>query len=503
MTARSLGSAFFLLAIFVLGLLLLPGRSYAADLNFSPAAGSVAVGDTVSIKITLDPSGDSVNAADGTISFDSSMLAVSSITKDGSAFSLWTADPTYSNSAGTISFSGGTPTAFSSSKTILTIVFKGKAKGTAVLSVTKGSVLAADGKGTDVYKNGGSATVEVSDAAPVDTLDTGDNTDNVDASGDGATPIAPIISSLTNPKPANWYSTTTAVLSWLLPPDVTSVRVMLSDTPSTTPATKNTIPGGATSTQTVTGLKEGVSYYLVQFKNDAGWGLVGSFTLQIDLTPPSAFSVALQQSGSDGGPSKLAFKTDDALSGLDHYEIILGTSSPLTVLAKDVADGTYPVPPQPGGQQHITLKAFDKAGNFATAEADLNLPFVAAPKPASASTDETAPAPSGFGAGGYLAVLFALITGSLIAWSLYSRKIAQREKERLLQAVLEVRDKNDRIFSAMREEFEQLINDYDEKPQLTPEERELLEQIKEVLDISEELVDTGIEDLKKLVRNQQ
>jgi hypothetical protein len=54
----------------------------------------------------------------------------------------------------------------------------------------------------------------------------------------------------------------------------------------------------------------------------------------------------------------------------------------------------------------------------------------------------------------------------------------------------------------MREEFEQLIQDFDIKPQLTPEERDLLESIKEVLDISEELVDTGIEDLKKQLRNQ-
>jgi hypothetical protein len=36
---------------------------------------------------------------------------------------------------------------------------------------------------------------------------------------------------------------------------------------------------------------------------------------------------------------------------------------------------------------------------------------------------------------------------------------------------------------------------------LTPAERQLLEGIKEVLDVSEGLVDTDIEEIKKMVRN--
>jgi hypothetical protein len=63
-----------------------------------------------------------------------------------------------------------------------------------------------------------------------------------------------------------------------------------------------------------------------------------------------------------------------------------------------------------------------------------------------------------------------------------------------------VREKNDRIFTAMREEFEQMVQDFDEKPQLTPQERDLLEGIKEVLEISEGLLDSSLEELKKEVR---
>jgi 2-hydroxy-3-keto-5-methylthiopentenyl-1-phosphate phosphatase len=70
----------------------------------------------------------------------------------------------------------------------------------------------------------------------------------------------------------------------------------------------------------------------------------------------------------------------------------------------------------------------------------------------------------------------------------------------VLQEVAFVRDKNDKIFSAMREEFEQMVQDLDEKPQLTPTERELLERIKEVIEVSEEIVDTGMDNLKKTIR---
>ncbi len=487
----------------------LPSYSYAANLTLTPATGSVSAGAKISVKVMLDPGSDSVNASDGSLSFDSALLSVDSISKDGSVFSLWTADPVFSNSAGTISFSGGTPTAFSSVGKILTIVFKGKAVGVADVAFTKGSVLAADGKGTDVYKNGTGTKLTVTAASaptpkpdPAPAPPPAADTQGSDAvPGDGATPIAPIISSATYSKLDTWYGTSTAVFSWVLTSDITSVRTLLSDKDNQAP--KVALKGGATTTQRVTGIKDGISYFYVQGKNDFGWGEVGKFKIQVDTVPPLVFEIGLQEPGTAGGPSKLTFKTDDPLSGMDHYELGVGTSTPTTINAKDITDGTYPVPPQGGGLQHVVVRAFDKAGNKIEVTKDLTLPAVLKPKAASVA-DETpvASTSSGFGIAGYLLVLFALITGGLIAMNMYSKKTAKREKEKLLQAVLEVRDKNDRIFSAMREEFEQLVNNFDEKPQLTPQERDLLESIKEVLDISEELVDTSIEDLKKLVRNQ-
>ncbi len=511
MPVRSWGRSHVSFFVLLFGVLLaaLPHEVYAAGLSLSPAAGSVSVGQTLSLQIMIDPGSDKVNASDGTIKFDTTALSVSSISKDGSLFSLWTADPTFSNTDGTISFSGGTPTAFSTKGKVLTIIFKGKAIGSAEVTFDKGSVLAADGKGTDVYTKGLGATITVTaaKAAPPPTptptpVNTSADTQSADASSaSGDPPIAPIITSSSFPKLDSWYATSTGVFLWAITPDITGVRTLLSTKDNDIP--KISLKGGATSTQKVFDIKEGVSYFYVQLKNDSGWGDVGKLKFQVDTTPPTAFNVAVQEPGSEGGLAKLAFKTDDLLSGMDHYELMIGTSTPISINIKDITDGTYPVPPQPGGIQHVVVRAYDKAGNFTVATHDLTLPAIAKPKSAAAAEETPAPvASSGFGMQGILLVLLALISGGLIVLNRFTRKTTQREKEKLLQAVLEVRDKNDRIFSAMREEFEQLINNFDAKPQLTPEERDLLESIKEVLDISEELVDTSIEDLKKLVRNQ-
>jgi hypothetical protein len=114
--------------LFILAVLVsaVPFAASAAEMSFSPADGKFTTGKEFSIKVLVNPGVDSVNAADGQVSFDKDVLSVSSVSKDGSVFSLWTADPTFSNSAGTIDFSGGTPSAFSKSGTVVTIKFKGK-----------------------------------------------------------------------------------------------------------------------------------------------------------------------------------------------------------------------------------------------------------------------------------------------------------------------------------------------------------------------------------------
>lgn len=489
-----------LLALF-LCTALLPASVRAAEITFSPATLTKGVQEEFTVKVSVNPGGTGINAADGTISFDPALLSVSSVNRDGSAFSLWTSEPSFSNSAGTVSFSGGTPTAFSSTGTVLNIRFKAKAPGTATVSVTKGSILAADGKGSDVYKKGTDAVFTITNAAPPPPPAAApDPEPEPEPSGDdpAASQIlvpAPDVQSSTHKKAEQWYSTSTLVVSWKVPTSMTSIRTGISQNKDDKPKKAST---PASQTERFENLSEGIWYFSAQFKDDFEWGPVAVREVRVDLTPPDEFDIALLTS--DAALPKFVIGTNDVLSGMNRYEIYLQGAIAATAKSSELIENAYPIPPQAGGMQKVTVKAYDNAGNVREVEKQIELPFVDVPKPKGAE-EETKE--SGFRIEWIVIALFAFIIGGLAAWQVQMRKNIQKEQSLILERVIQARERNDKVFAAMREEFEQLIHDFDVRPQLTPEERALLESLKEVLDVSEEIVDSDIEELKKLVKNMQ
>jgi thymidylate kinase len=79
------------------------------------------------------------------------------------------------------------------------------------------------------------------------------------------------------------------------------------------------------------------------------------------------------------------------------------------------------------------------------------------------------------------------------------RKFA-REKEELKTESDEVGEKLGKIFTALRDEAEEQIRILSGKPNLSDSEREILERLKEALDLSEELLEKEVEDVRKLLR---
>ena len=475
----------------------LPLYSYAAELSLSPASGSYAVGKEFSIKVQVKPGGtESVNAADGSMTFDKDRFSVVKISKDPSQFSLWTSDPTFSNSAGTIEFSGGTPTAFANTGTAITITFKAKKEGEGKVAFSKGSILAADGKGTNVYTKGSEGTFTITPAVAAPPPPVPSASDDIASLPNGPVPLAPLINSPTHGKPELWYATTTAEFSWKFGNDeIVGIRTLLSQEATATP--KTILPAASTS-EVLNGIAEGEWYYFLQFKNTSGWGEIAKKKIRIDITPPSEFDFTVSEKGADGTPAKFAFAAEDALSGMDRYEIVVKDTVIATVRAQDMSNGTTPVPVQEGGQQTVTIRAYDKAGNMREVKKEVTLPAVAK----GGKAVEEVPIQSTFTWERILLVLFALITGVIITMMRNLKKKVQADHSVVLQGVLAVREKNDRTFQAMREEFEEMIQNLDPKPQLTAEEREFTERMKEVLEIAQGFIDTGIEDLKKTVRGQ-
>jgi len=138
--------------LFGVGLALLPVKVMAASLYFSPSSGSYDVGSIITVGVYVSGAEQAMNAASGVISFSNDKLEVASLSKNGSIFSLWIQEPSFSNSAGVINFEGialnpGFP---KMGGELLMVNFRIKAPGTVFLNFSSGMVLANDGRGSNI-----------------------------------------------------------------------------------------------------------------------------------------------------------------------------------------------------------------------------------------------------------------------------------------------------------------------------------------------------------------
>lgn len=127
-------------------------KQSAAVLLLKPQTEKAYVGQILSATLVLDTPDKSVNMVEVKISFPNDKIEVTSVSKTGSLVTLWVEEPIYSNANGTIILSGGLPAPGfqGSGGNILTVNFKTKDSGEAVINIDKAAVLANDGAGTDV-----------------------------------------------------------------------------------------------------------------------------------------------------------------------------------------------------------------------------------------------------------------------------------------------------------------------------------------------------------------
>jgi hypothetical protein len=338
----------------------------AATLGFSPAAGTYAVGKSFTVNVYVSSSDQAMNAASGVISFPADKLEVVSLSKSGSIFSLWVSEPAFSNQAGTANFEGivMNPGFKGSSGKIMSISFKAKAAGAATVNFSSASILANDGKGTNILGGLGSAkfAVETPVSAPAAQEST---TPPVTA---GAPP-APQILSETHADPNKWYSASTAKFSWVLPAGTTAARILVSELPQATPIVNYT---PAISSKEIAGLSDGVWYLHVQLRNNYGWGAISHFRFQIDTKPPEPFSIKVIDGKETENPRPtIVFETTDSLSGIDYYKVKVSENDFITLSTDGMEHNPHTLAPQKPGKRTILVQAFDKAGNYTTASEEI------------------------------------------------------------------------------------------------------------------------------------
>ena len=359
----------------------------SAKLTLSPAGGSHAVGETFTVSVMLDSGGGvGVNAADGELNFDPAMLAVKSISKDNSVFNLWTSNPSFSNTAGTINYSGGSNNTFTgSSGDVVDVTFKATAPGTATVKFTSATALAADGQGTNVlggttgasYTIGGSAA-PASAPQPAPAANTGSSQSGVSATP-AQTPFTVTIgvSSPTHPDSSHWYNNNSPNFTWQLTPDVAGVSTALDQNPGTYPKRAS---AGLLSSKQYSNIGEGTWYFHVRFEDALGdWSDPANFQANIDVTPPTPFTVSAVTGAGISGRTELIFKATDTVSGVDHYMVVFDGGASSTIGLPEVQNGVYTTPPLLAGKHIVQISAVDKAGNYTSGNTEFTIPGVTTP----------------------------------------------------------------------------------------------------------------------------
>ena len=341
---------FFFKTTFAFLFLLFPIASDAATLRLSPETGIYTSGGTFTANVLINTDGKSVNAADGQLSFNPKELTVVSASRSSSIFNLWTLEPTFSNSAGTISFGGGSPSGYKGSNgTVMSITFRAGGAGTPKVVFKSGSILAADGLGTNILTTmtGGTYTISAQTDTPA-----------AEYIPPANTPKAPVVTSSTHPDTTLWYKEISAELSWVIPTGVTSVRMLLDQSKETIPTITYDEP---ITKKSIKDLPQGESYFHIQFKNADGWGRVTHFPLRVDSEAPSRFEITDENADVTNPVRTLTFIIED-VSPITKYLLQLDGGTPSEYI--DIKNAKqYELQDLMPGHHTVIVEAFDSAGN--------------------------------------------------------------------------------------------------------------------------------------------
>lgn len=478
----------------------------AAEVAVSPSTGTYTVGQSFTVTMQVNPQGKSVNAVEAKVSFDNTKLSVVSVSKTGSAFSLWTTEPTFSNSAGTIDFGGGSPTPFSNRSNLITVTFKALAEGSGNVSISSASVLAADGLGTDVYTGAANGTFTIGAATSPTPTPTPTPTPpkeeepKEDEEGNaaitfGEPPRAPEAGSTVFLDPEKWYATKNGLFTWETPFDIDELALDISTSSDFNPVTRYKPPIDEIVLND-TLLKDGVQYLTMQYRNQVGWGAILHRKIMIDTIPPESFSIGVRIGNSPTAFPLLTFDASDTISGIDRYEMTIADGEPIPItpdeaklgyLLRNLEDGTYTV----------RVTAIDLAGNKTESSKAVLIEAGWMPP---IEVVETTSAWDLFKGKNLLILFLIVVIGGLIGYIVLLRKTQERKEQKLRKETKEIQDQMEKIFSALRDEIYDQINMITKKERLSKKEREAVEGLNQALEVSETLIEKEITDVSKILK---
>ena len=335
--------SFFIFTILVLYFLITSSvQAGGASLYLAPAEGTFFVGSTFTVSIYVNSKGNEINALQVDLVFDPNILQITSQTSGKSFVAEWLTPPSYSNTGGTINFTGGIPGGIkTSSGLVSTITFRAKSPGKTEIKFQDASrVFLNDGKGTPLTTTISNGSYEIVVAPPE----------------------GPKIYSPTHPDSEIWYGNSNPVFSWEKEDGVTDFSFTLDQNSQGIP---NNESKGITNTTSYEGVNSGIWYFHLKAKKDNVWGKVSHFMVRIDTIPPQNLDLRIDKN------YFIYFSAKDIFSGIDHYEISITdiTNAEASNIPFFVeANNPYKIIHHNPGTFKVLLRAYDKVGNFSDKE---------------------------------------------------------------------------------------------------------------------------------------
>ncbi|MDP3963054.1 MAG: hypothetical protein Q8Q39_01010 [bacterium] len=109
----------------------------------------VQVDEAFNVSVIVE-SKQAFNTVGAIVRFPADLLEVTGVSKDGSILEVWVDEPAIDNADGVVVFSGGIIRGYQGTAKIATIRFQPKSLGEAIIDFEDATVLAHDGRGTEI-----------------------------------------------------------------------------------------------------------------------------------------------------------------------------------------------------------------------------------------------------------------------------------------------------------------------------------------------------------------